>query len=195
MNDEYLTERLLLTPLTPDDLEDVHRVYGDERTWRHLPSGRHLDRGISMATIERSSKSRREHGFGMNAVRLREPVGDLAPGTFAGVAGASMMAFGAWNLSYRFAPDAWGHGLAVEAARRSLAAAIEGAPAAPVTARVLANNPASIRVLERLGLELAWRGASSAEPTHDGDTTHLERLVFSDRALDEPVLDAVIALG
>jgi ribosomal-protein-alanine N-acetyltransferase len=195
MNDEYFTDRLLLTPLTLDHLDDVHRVYGDERTWQHLPSGRHGDRGTSAGMIERVTLSRRDHGFGMNAVRLREPVGELAPGGFIGVAGASMLPFGAWNLGYRFAPEAWGHGLAVEAARLSLDAATEAAPDAPITARVLANNPASIRVLERSGLELAWRGASSLESSGDDDTTHLERLVFADRALDDEVLEAVIALG
>ena len=62
-------------------------------------------------------------------------------------------------------------------------------------ARVLANNPASIRVLERLDLELVWQGDSSAGPTGPDDTTHLERLVFADRPLDEAMLREVIALG
>ncbi|MGI9823813.1 GNAT family N-acetyltransferase [Agromyces sp. Marseille-Q5079] len=195
MNDEYFTDRVLLTPLTLDHVDELHRVYGDPRTWQHLPSGRHADRGQSAQAIERAAQSRREHGFGMNAVRLREPVGELAPGGFVGSAGANMLPFGAWNLGYRFAPEAWGHGLALEAARLSLAAATEAAPDAPVTARVLANNPASIRVLERLGLDLAWRGTSSDEPADAHDTTHLERLVFTDRALDDDLLEAVIALG
>lgn len=64
-----------------------------------------------------------------------------------------------------------------------------------MTARVLAANAASVRVLERLGLELVWRGASSSEPTGPDDTTHLERLVFADRPLDDATLEAVIALG
>jgi ribosomal-protein-alanine N-acetyltransferase len=195
MNDDYFTDRLLLTPLTLDHVDDVHRIYGDALTWQHLPSGRHADRATSAGAIERARQSRQAHGFGMNAVRLREPVGALAPGTFVGVAGANMMAFGAWNLGYRFAPEAWGHGLAVESARLSLQGARDSAPEAPVTARVLANNTASIRLLERLDLEVAWRGASSAEPTSPGDTTHLERLVFSDRALDDETLEAVVALG
>jgi ribosomal-protein-alanine N-acetyltransferase len=50
-------------------------------------------------------------------------------------------------------------------------------------------------VLERLGLELAWSGASSAAPAHPDDTTHLERLVFADRPLQRGLLEAVIALG
>lgn len=189
------TARLLLTPLTLDHVDAYHRVYGDPRTWEHLPSGRHTHRGESARAIERAMQSRRAHGFGHCAVVLREPVGDLAPGTFIGSAGAAMLPFGAWNLGYRLAPDAWGHGLAGEASRVSLEAAREAAPAAPVTARVLANNLASIRVLERLDLELVWQGASSSAPSGPDDTTHLERLVFADRPLDDATLEAVVALG
>ncbi|MFF2372747.1 GNAT family N-acetyltransferase [Agromyces sp. NPDC058110] len=195
MTDELHTDRLLLTPLTLDHVDDYFRVYGDLRTWEHLPGGVHTSRGESARAIERSMASRREFGFGHCAVVLREPVGDLPPGSFIGSAGAAMLAFGAWNLGYRFAPEAWGHGLAGEAARVCLDAARDTRPEAPVTARVLANNPASIRVLERLDLDLVWQGASSVAPASPDDTTHLERLVFADRPLDDATRDAVIALG
>jgi len=195
MTDDLHTDRLLLTPLTLDHVDEYHRVYGDARTWEHLPSGRHTDRGQSARAIERAMESRRTHGFGHCAVVLREPVGELRPGSFIGSAGAAMLPFGAWNLGYRLVPEAWGHGLAGEAARVSLEAAQAADPDAPVTARVLANNPASVRVLERLDLELVWSGTSSSAPSSPDDTTHLERLVFADRQLDAEVLDAVIALG
>ncbi|WP_158551780.1 GNAT family N-acetyltransferase [Agromyces sp. PvR057] len=195
MNDAHSTTRLMLTPLTVDDVDDMFRVYGDERTWQHLPTGRHVDRDQTARAVEKATQSREAHGFGMNAVRLRVPVGSLAAGDFVGVAGANMLVMGAWNLGYRFEPEAWGHGLAGEAARLSLEVAVASAPDAPVTARVFATNPVSIRVLERLGLDLAWRGSSGAEPLGGGDTTHLERLVFTDRDLDDELLDAVIALG
>lgn len=195
MIDELRTERLLLRPLTIDHVDDYHRVYGDLRTWVHLPNGRHTSRGQSAQAIERSMLSHRSFGFGHCAVVLREPVDGLQAGAFIGSAGAAMLGFDAWNLGYRFAPEAWGHGFATEAATLSLAAARAARPDTPVTARVLANNPSSVRVLERLGLELAWRGASGAAPVAPDDTTHLERLVFADRPLDGETLDAVIALG
>lgn len=195
MIDELRTERLLLRPLTIDHVDDYHRVYGDLRTWVHLPNGRHTSRGQSAQAIERSMLSHRSFGFGHCAVVLREPVDGLQAGAFIGSAGAAMLGFDAWNLGYRFAPEAWGHGFATEAATLSLAAARAARPDTPVTARVLANNPSSVRVLERLGLELAWRRASGAAPVGPDDTTHLERLVFADRPLDGETLDAVIALG
>ena len=195
MTDALHTRRLLLTPLTLDHLDDYHRVYSDPRTWEHLPTGRHTSRGQSAQAIERSMQSLRTSGFGHCAVVLREPVGALGPGSFVGSAGASMLPFGAWNLGYRLAPEAWGHGIAGEAAALALQAARGAQPDAAVTARVLANNPASVRVLERLGLDLVWQGRSSDAPSAADDTTHLERLVFADRPVDDDTLRAVIALG
>jgi RimJ/RimL family protein N-acetyltransferase len=195
MIDDLRTERLLLRPLTLDHVDDYHRVYGDPRTWEHLPSGRHTTRGESARAIERSMQSHRAFGFGHCAVVLREPVAGIRAGSFLGSAGAAMLPFDAWNLGYRLAPEAWGHGFATEAAAVALRVARSTRPETPVTARVLANNPASARVLERLGLELAWRGASGTAPAGPDDTTHLERLIFADRALDDETLGAVIALG
>ena len=195
MIDELRTERLLLRPLALDHVDDYFRVYGDARTWEHLPGGRHTSRGDSARAIGRSIESRRRFGFGHCAVVLRRPVAGLAAGSFLGTAGAAMLGFDAWNLGYRFAPEAWGHGFATEAAGVALAAARSIRPETPVTARVLASNPASVRVLERLDLELVWQGASSEAPAGPDDTTHLERLVFADRPLSEETLDAVVALG
>jgi RimJ/RimL family protein N-acetyltransferase len=195
MTDELRTERLLLRPLTLDHVDDYYRVYGDPRTWEHQPRHRHTTRGESARAIERSMESHRAYGFGHCAVVLREPVAGLAAGSFLGSAGAAMLRFDAWNLGYRFAPEAWGHGFATEAAAVALAMARSTRPDTPVTARVLARNRASVRVLERLGLERVWSGASSAAHAGRDDTTHLERMVFADRALDDATLDAVIALG
>lgn len=196
MIDELRTERLLLRPLTLDDADAYFGVYGDPRTWEHLPSGRHRSRDVSERAIQSAIEARLAHGFSHNAVIAREPVGALPAGAFLGSAGAKMLDFDAWNLGYRFAPAAWGHGFATEAAAASLEAAQMTRPSTPVTARVLAENGASIRVLERVGLQLIWRGRSASEPDGaDGSTTHLERLIFADRQLDDDTLDAVIALG
>ncbi|RXZ46683.1 N-acetyltransferase [Agromyces fucosus] len=202
MIDELRTERLLLRPLTLDDADAYFRVYGDPRTWEHLPSSRHTSRAMSVDAIERAIAGRLEYGFSHNAVFLREPVGALPAGAFLGSAGARMLDFDAWNLGYRFAPEAWGRGFATEAARASLTAAQTTRPDTPVTARVLGDNAASIRVIERIGLELQWRGRAArlggSDDEHSstpGTTTHLDRVIYADRALGDEMLDAVIALG
>ena len=104
MTDALHTDRLLLTPLTLDHLDDYHRVYSDPRTWEHLPTGRHTSRGQSAQAIERSMQSLRTSGFGHCAVVLREPVGALGPGSFVGSAGASMLPFGAWTSATGWRP-------------------------------------------------------------------------------------------
>ena len=196
------TERLLLRPLSLDDVDAYYAVYGDARTWQHLPGGRHTNRDESERAIRSSIASRLEYGFAHCAVLLREPFGELPAGAFLGSAGAKMLDFDAWNLGYRFAPEAWGHGFATEAAIVALETAQTTRPRTPVTARALGNNPGSIRVLERIGLELAWRGRSARlggtdddHPSTPGGTTHLERVIYADRALDDETLGAVIALG
>ncbi|MDQ0575984.1 GNAT family N-acetyltransferase [Agromyces albus] len=195
MIDELRTERLLLRPLTLDDADEYFRVYSDPRTWDHLPSGRHTSLEQSVRAIQRSTDSQGRFGFGHCAVVLRDDVEGLTAGSFLGSAGAAMLEFEAWNLGYRFSPEAWGRGFATEAALAALDAARRARPDIPVTARVLATNSASLRVLERLDVELVWRGRSAKAPAHDGDTAHLERFIFADRPIDADTLDAVIALG
>ncbi|WP_172979929.1 GNAT family N-acetyltransferase [Agromyces agglutinans] len=185
--------RLRFRPLDPSDLDAVHAIYADPETWRHLPQGRHRSPEMTAGMIARSEASRREHGLGTWAVLApAEPDGEPV---LVGTAGVTMLGFPAWNLGYRFAPGAWGRGYATEAAAAALAAARTAHPEVPVTARVLAGNPASVRVLERIGLELRWRGRSAETPEGDGRTTHLERLVFTDRPVDADLLERLIALG
>lgn len=168
---EIRTDRLLLTPLSPADIDDVHAVFSDARTWTHLPGGRHTDRATTVDLVQRKIGGRARHGLGSWAVRSAD---DHA---FLGVGGVDMTAAGVWNLGYRLAPAAWGNGYATEIARAAVAAAHDVAPDVPVTGRVLTNNPASAVVLGRAGLALVWQGRSSSV-LPDG----VERQVWADRA-------------
>jgi len=169
---EIRTDRLLLTPLTPSDIDDVHAVFSDARTWTHLPAGRHTVRASSVDLVQRKIGGRARHGLGSWAVR------SAADHAFLGVGGVDMTAAGVWNLGYRLAPWAWGHGYATEIARAAVAAADDIVPEVPITGRVLTNNPASAAVLERAGLSLVWQGSTSST-LPDG----VERQVWADRAL------------
>ncbi|WP_420369634.1 GNAT family N-acetyltransferase [Curtobacterium sp. L1-20] len=169
---EIRTDRLLLTPLTPTDIDDVHAVFSDARTWTHLPGGRHTTRAATVDLVQRGIGGRARHGLGAWAVR------SASDHAFLGIGGVDMTAAGVWNLGYRLTPSAWGNGYATELARAAVAAAHDTAPDAPVTGRVLTNNPASAAVLDRVGLSLVWQG-STASPLPDG----VERQVWSDRAV------------
>jgi [ribosomal protein S5]-alanine N-acetyltransferase len=162
----------------------VFALYSDPRVWTHLPAGRHTEPSRSLLVIEQAERSRERTGLGAWAVR------ETASGRLAGTTGVGWTELGSWNLGYRFHPDFQGRGLALAVALHAIAAAHAAAPSMPVTARMLATNPASIRRAERAGLRRVWRGAAAAA---DGSTA--ERHVFADRDLDPDLLAAIIALG
>lgn len=211
------TARLRLEPLARSDVAEVHAIYADLGTWLHLPTGRHTTSAQAERMVDESEQSWSASGLGRWAIRLRKdlPGTGLAAGTLIGVASATLMDCGARNFGYRLTPASWGVGLATEAATVALAAA--RASTYPVTARALAGNPASVRVLERIGLTLVWRGqgtagtdALGASPGNTAprvsardsapapaqpDTTVLERFIFADRPLAPELLAAIIQLG
>lgn len=84
---------------------------------------------------------------------------------------------GWWNLGYRFAADTHGQGLATEAPRPALAAAVQVRDV-PVVAYLLEHNHASRRVADKLGLTLQHRGPDAGNP----DPAAV-RLVYADRQL------------
>ncbi|MFK4482111.1 MULTISPECIES: GNAT family N-acetyltransferase [unclassified Curtobacterium] len=173
---EIRTDRLLLTPLTPADIDDVHAVFFDARTWQHLPSGRHVARSSSVDMVQRKIGGRARHGLGSWAVRT------AADHAFVGVGGVDMTAGGVWNLGYRLAPSAWGQGFASEIALAAVRAAADTAPDVPVTGRVLTNNPASAAVLRRAGLSLVWQGAPGVQTS---SAAGVEGQVWTDRLLSD----------
>ncbi|GAA1791892.1 GNAT family N-acetyltransferase [Agromyces lapidis] len=196
------TERLRLTPLVEADLDAVHAIYGDPGTWLHLPDGRHRDLATTAAMLERSMVSWRTAGVGSWVVRRSEAEArriGTSPDEVIGTAAATALDSGLLNLGYRFVPSAWGSGYASEAAAAVLDAAGSSAPDRAVTARVLIGNPASIRVLDRLGLVLRWSGGDAElDPTASGDAQGMQALarrIYADRPLDDEQLRALIALG
>lgn len=61
------------------------------------------------------------------------------------------------DIGYELAPDQWGHGYATEAATAMLAYGFQTLGLHRISAECIAENIASIRVLERLGMSLEGR--------------------------------------
>ncbi len=98
----------------------------------------------------------------------------------------------AWNLGYRLTPAAWGHGFATELGAAAIEAANGTRPELPVVARALSHNTGSWRVLERLGLTLAWEGPVT-QPNLP--TSAMDLRVYADRPINEKLVGQIAALG
>jgi RimJ/RimL family protein N-acetyltransferase len=181
------TSRLRLDAVTADDVDELHAVHADPRTWEHLPSGRHTDRATTELLVLRFVGDWTVHGLGYWAVRERaDPAGAAAP--VIGVGGCAVRRSHdgralAWNVYYRLAPQAWGSGYARELTAAGRAAAADVDPELPVVAYLLEHNDASRRTAERSGLHLLWRGPDAGNP--DAGAV---RLVYADRDVAADVL-------
>jgi RimJ/RimL family protein N-acetyltransferase len=80
---------------------------------------------------------------------------------------AAAEAPGEIELGYRLRPDAWGKGYATEGAQALLSHALTRPGVRRVYAHALLSNPASLRVLEKIGMTYAgpwhYRGLPGAE--------------------------------
>ncbi|MFE9171483.1 GNAT family N-acetyltransferase [Streptomyces kebangsaanensis] len=104
----------------------------------------------------------RRHGYGYRVVRQHGAARALG---FCGVRPMDLAGLRILNLFHRFAPAAWGRGLAGEAATAVVTWAGRREPGLPVVARIRPANTASQRVALRAGLV---RAAHLDGPGEDG---------------------------
>jgi len=153
------TERLILRPFTLDDAE----------AWLPLISLPEIVRytGDTPATSVAQARERLRtrplrdyevHGYGRMAVI------EKAGGRLVGFSGLKYVAeLGEADIGYRFLPECWGKGYATESALPLLGQA-RALGLQRVVGTVHPDNPASSRVLEKLGL----RFERLLEPDDDG---------------------------
>jgi RimJ/RimL family protein N-acetyltransferase len=157
-----LTERLDLRAIAAPDVDAIYRIMADPRTRAYIPGGAHDSAETTRAWVERYSVRWKVNDIGYWTIRL--------PGTcnVIGVGGVDRRP-DFWNLYYLFEPACWGRGYATELARaaQQTAAAID--PELPLAAWIHAENVASQRVAQRIGLRdygrleaEHWKG----EPMH-----------------------------
>jgi RimJ/RimL family protein N-acetyltransferase len=141
------TERLRLSALTEDDLDDLVELDGEAevRRWVDpfgsiIPADPHERR-----RYERERFVAREGFYG-----ARERVGDAFVGWFQLEPSGGRPEEA--ELGYRLRHSAWGIGYATEGARALVAHALDTEGYRRVFAHALLENPASIRVMEKSGL-------------------------------------------
>jgi len=147
---ELRTERLRLRRWRESDHEPFAELNGDPLVMEHFPAT--LTREQSDALIERIESCFREHGHGLWAVELP----GLIP--LAGFVGlwpqeAAELPFApAVEIGWRLAREAWGRGIATEAATRVLEFGFGELGLDEIVAFTSAGNHRSRAVMERLGM-------------------------------------------
>lgn len=163
------TDRLSIRPFRRDDRRAMAAIYADPEVMRFIDT-----RGEDPATwVEGYIAHQQAHGYGFWAIEERatgELLGEAGFGPFDGVEGGEL------ELGYLLRRDAWGRGLATEAAGACLAAAFDGLRAETVRAVVDVGNDASLRVLRKLGFRVeGWR-------VKHGRRQHVLRVAVARRA-------------
>jgi RimJ/RimL family protein N-acetyltransferase len=144
-----MTERLLIRPLTPDDLDRHHALFSDSDVVRYLYFGP-FDRAAAQEHLERRSvvelPSEGEWiNFGVEVQGEGVLIGELAMGFISAV-------HAHYEVGYVFDAAYEGHGYATEGAAMIVELAFGGLGAHRVSGRLDARNERSARVLERLGM-------------------------------------------
>jgi [ribosomal protein S5]-alanine N-acetyltransferase len=142
------TERLVVRCFRPEiDAKPMFDVYGDPEVMRFIPGGAVADEPAVRSLLERYVEAHRRLGFSSWAVVERNTglvIGDAGFGVFGPT--------GEIELGYTLARASWGHGFATEASRACLAAGLEQLAVDRIIAVVDAENEASLRVPERIGM-------------------------------------------
>lgn len=150
-------DRVLLRPFEQADAAAAHRIYGDPEVMRYVGDGRAVSPRTTAQMITDYRRHQHENGFAFWAMI------DRATGGLIGDAGLEITRFGT-ELGYTLARAAWGRGLATEAAQLCVDAAFGPLDIPRLVAVADAENPASARVLEKLGFTAQGTAAAYGRP-------------------------------
>lgn len=154
------TARLILRPLTREDVDAIFAVIGDAIAMQYYP--RVFIRDDAVELVERNLQRYERDGHGLWAVVLKstdELIGDCGL-TWQGVEGEQRL-----EVGYHIRRDHWGHGYATEAARACMEFAFNDLHAPEVVSLIRPENLPSRRVAERNGMRVD-RQVCYAEAPH-----------------------------
>lgn len=154
-----MTRRLVLTALVEDDLDELVALDGHPEVRRGVdPLGRLIPADLNERRRYEASQFLNGGFYGAHERHGGGAVGGRADlGAFVGwfqLTDASRGA-GVLELGYRLEPRVWGRGLASEGARAVLDVGLRRPDCRRVIAHALLDNPASIRVMEKVGMRWA----------------------------------------
>ncbi|MDP9092816.1 MAG: GNAT family N-acetyltransferase [Actinomycetota bacterium] len=141
----FETERLVVTTWLARDVDELLVVHSDEETMRFVRQGRPETRAETADLVDQYVA---EHTFnGFTKWRLTDLhsqlIGRAGFGTHEGIQGR--------ELAYTIRRDRWGQGLATEVGAALVRWHMTNAPDSSLYAYVAVENPASRRVLDKIG--------------------------------------------
>ncbi|OMI37977.1 GNAT family N-acetyltransferase [Streptomyces sparsogenes] len=155
------TERMVLRPFTPDDVDRLVELYGDPEVMRYINGGRPTPRD-TIRTRHLPRLLHRHPGLGTFGYWAAEAKGTGAEDARAEDAGAFLGWFefrpleddspAVVELGYRLRAATWGRGYATEGARALIHKGFTELGVQRVTANTMTVNAASRRVMEKSGL-------------------------------------------
>jgi ribosomal-protein-alanine N-acetyltransferase len=142
------TERLILRPFVPADLDDYHaQIYSDPDVTRYLPGGRPRPLDRTQVVLDYSIEHGRKHGFTLWAVVRK------ADHQFIGHCGLVYLQNSPEvEIAYAIGKAFWGQGYVTEAARAALRYGFETAGLEQIIALAVPENIASQRVMQKIGM-------------------------------------------
>lgn len=176
------TKRLRLRPFRRGDEDELARHLGDWEITRQLALNPHpfdMDHAEDWINECLAQPNGIKHG-------LRFAI--EAPDETGLVGGAGLSPVGAgFELGYWIGRSRWGRGYATEAALALVDAGFAALSLEELTALVFGENPASVRVLEKIGFEVAEIGdAPEAESAARAVRKYCLRRPASNKALARP---------
>jgi len=144
------TDRLTLTEITWDDLEDIHHLHSifevDEFNTVGLPKNIEETRQNIKPYVEANEKNlQSKYTWSVKLVETN---------VFIGLAGISLSndKFKTGEIFYKLLPDFWGKGYATEVSRKIIETGFENFKLHRITAELAIENIKSKRVLEKSGM-------------------------------------------
>lgn len=142
------TERLILREITLDDAEEMYKLHAHPEVQKY--TGEPVVKSIDEIkdAIETRKIDYKKYGYGRWATILK------SENKFVGWAGlAYLPEFDEVDIGYRFLPEYWGMGIATEVSQEILNYGFEVIKLKKIIAIALQENKASIRVMEKIGMQ------------------------------------------
>jgi [ribosomal protein S5]-alanine N-acetyltransferase len=141
------TERLVLRPLSADEVDSLHRISKEPNVRLYLWDNEPVSEATVKDIIAQSDRMLSEEKIGVFGVRMRGREDLLGFCGFVRLEGMQEP-----ELWYELTQKVWGRGIATEAAWACLRYAFEEVDMERVIAGADAPNTASLRVIEKLGM-------------------------------------------